>query len=288
MSHIVLIDGTNLCRRAWSVAPKEKDAEGGEIGIMRLAPLMLLKLMGRMTHGAHVPTHMAMLFDGDRNGTWRRALHSGYKAVREDYEQDYLDQVEVIRNWCDSVGLAQCSSATHEADDLIASLALDANRDGMRVSIISSDKDLMQLIRPGIMQLSPIADKWYNAAAVVEKFGVGPDLLGDLLALAGDRVDGIPGAPGIGLDTARKILLEYGSLDDALDDPSRVARPSARKSLEIHAEQIRLSRRLVELDAFGAVPGFRPAEAVMPDRARAAAVMEALIEARLREEMPAP
>lgn len=285
MSHIVLVDASNLCRRAWSVALREKDSDGAEIGTLRLAPLMVMKLLTRMSQASVPVQHFAMLFDGERDTGWRRRLYSGYKSSRPPYEQDYLDQLEDIRDWCDDCGIFQASSETHEADDLIAALALEAHGQGKRVSVISNDKDLMQLIRPGIMQFSPQNDRWYNAERVRDKFGVSPELLGDLFALAGDSGDDVPGAPGIGMKTAASILNEYGDLEAALADPSRVSRPSARAALTNHADRIRMSRELVRLDASGADLPFRVAQVTFPDRMRSGKIYEEMLTARCSREL---
>lgn len=281
MSHLCLIDGTNMIRRAWAVADKQQDADGVEIGAAALFAKMVPKLLRRIADGRIPAPHTAILFDPPRDGTWRRAMYPGYKADRPPVEPELLAQIEMMREMCHMIGLAQACYETHEADDVIAALTMDARARKMRVSIISTDKDLMQLIRPGILQLNPISGAWYNVAAVMDKFGVPPDLLGDYLALAGDKTDGIPGAPGIGGIIAADILKAAGSLEAALSNPECTSRPSAQKALREHADRIRLSRKLVSLDTDDCPRPFAPTDVRTPDAFDAARIMAEYLQTRM-------
>lgn len=281
MTHIVLIDGSNMLRRAWSVAPKEQDAAGVELGAAALFSQMLVKLLRRIDKGKAKPPHCAIFFDPPREGTWRREMFPAYKADRDPYEPEYLEQIEVAHELCDRIGLRNARFASHEADDLIAAMTHKASAEGMRVSIVSTDKDLLQLVAPRVLVLQPMQDRWYDEKAVKERFGVGPDQLLDLMALTGDPADGIPGGKGIGPAIAAAILAQAGSLDAALEDPSVVTRKSARECLEKNAEMIRLSRTLVGLDVAGCPQFFGPRETRTPDPERAKAQIEEYFVARL-------
>jgi len=288
MPHIVLIDGSNMLRRAYSVAVKEQDARGIELGATALFSQMLAKLFRRMEAGKVAPSHAAIFFDPVREGTWRRKVFPAYKADRDDYEEDYLIQVGMTMQMCDAIGLRNARFDSHEADDLLAAMTSKARHAGMRVSIISTDKDLMQLVGPGVMQFHPMQDKWFGAKEVLEKFGVGPDLLTDYMALTGDSGDGIPGAPGIGPKIAAEILQTAGSLDAVLEDPDLVKRKSAKASIENNRDLILMSRRLVSFDVDSCPPLFAPETAMMPKAEIAKQKMEGFLLARLQLQDPVP
>lgn len=265
--HLTLIDGSSMIQRAWAVAGKEQGPNGEEVGAVRVFSRMTMKILRRMGQGSFPPTAIAVLFDPPRHGTWRRALSPEYKAHRPDQDPALTSQIALSRLMCDALGIAQGVCDTHEADDMIAAYALDAHAAGMKVSIVSADKDLMQLVRRGIMQFSPTAGKdgtWYNSAKVEEKFGVGPELVADHLALTGDSGDGVKGAPGIGPKSATALLREFGSLDEVILRAQHITRPAWRKSVEENAEALRLARRLVSLDPEGCARPFTLEQARMP------------------------
>lgn len=293
MEHICLIDGTNMLRRAWSVADRKQDADGNEIGASILFAQMLRKLLRRMAAGRIPPTSAAIFFDPDREDNWRRDISPDYKAARPETDQDLAAQIPLMRGICAAAGISQGLAARHEADDLIGAYALDAHAAGMAVSIISNDKDLMQLVRPGIVQFNPISETWVNQKKVWERFGIPPRLLPDMLALIGDKGKGVPGAPGIGEETARGIILQAmahasktggavpeSCLDLILDEcqnPEIVARPSARKSLMENGDAVRMSHKMSLLDTTGAPRPFALRDTRLPDPETAAILISDMI-----------
>ncbi len=226
-------------------------ADGIDVGATVLFGQMMMKLLRRMLNGRRPPTHLAIFFDPSRTHSWRREIFSQYKADRPPLEEAFAIQIPLMKELCAAMGVAHATAPRHEADDLIAAYVEDAVQRGDMCSIISSDKDLMQLVRPGVLQLSAVQDKWYNEAAVTEKFGVETRQVGDFLALAGDRVDGIPGAPGIGPKSAQVLLGEFGTLGAILRRAEEIERKNWRKIITENREVIRLSRMLVSLDHAG-------------------------------------
>lgn len=261
--HITLIDASNMMQRAWAVAPKEKNDAGEEIGAARVFSRMVGKLIRRMGNGNVPPTAIAFFFDPSRDGTWRRGVSPTYKAHRSPQDPDLTSQFALIRTMCGELGMAHGLCDTHEADDMIAAYVKDAGEAGFKVSIISNDKDMLQLVRPGVMQFKPMSDEWFNAKRVEEKYAVTPDVFVDYLALVGDDGDGVKGAPGIGPKSASTLLGEFRSLDEILAHPELITRPSWRKSIEENADQIRMAKTLVSLDADGCDRPFLLRDAVL-------------------------
>ena len=264
--HLILLDGSGFLHRAWSVAPRERNAAGLEIGATKTFSMMVMKLLHRMDKGRIPPTGVCVfLDDGGRDQTWRRAISPAYKANRPDHDPSLLAQIPVIQEMCEAIGLRTGMVATHEADDLIAAYAEDGHAAGMNVGVISSDKDLMQIVRKGIMQFHPQTEKWFNSAKVEEKFGVGPELVADSLALTGDASDGVAGAPGVGVKIAAKLLREFGSLEELLANAEHIRTPACRKAVMENADTVRLARRLVSLDAVGCPRPFSLDAVTSPD-----------------------
>lgn len=263
--HAILIDGSGLIHRAWAMAPKEKNAVGSEIGATRLFGKMMLKLMHRMEKGKIPPSHIAVFFDPEHAGGWRRGLSADYKANRPEKDPELTSQNTAMRDLCDAMGVTWGLCDTHEADDMIAAYAEDARAEGMKVSIVSSDKDLMQLVRKGVMQFNPFSEVWSNSEKVTEKFGVGPEQVADSLALSGDDSDGVSGVPGIGIKRAAALLREFGSLDELLKNTHLIKNEKQRVAIETHAEAVRLARKLVALDSEGCPRPFPLAQAESPD-----------------------
>ena len=217
---------------------------------------MLAKLLRE-----HVGTHLAVIFDAGR-ATFRNRIYDQYKAHRPPPPDELIPQFALVRQATDAFGVPAIELADWEADDLIASYAQEAVRAGGRATIISSDKDLMQLLRPGVEMLDPIRQKPIGPAEVKEKFGVGPEKLIEAQALIGDPVDNVPGVPGIGPKTAAQLLNEFGDLEGVLAAAPGM-KPSKRRDLLIeHADKARLSRQLVTLRADAPLP--LPLEALHP------------------------
>ena len=209
----------------------------------------------------HVGTHLAVIFDAGSQ-TFRNRLYDQYKAHRPPPPEDLIPQFALVRDATDAFGVPAIELDDWEADDLIASYATAAVKAGGTATIVSSDKDLMQLLRPGVDMLDPMKQKPIGRAEVMEKFGVGPEKLIEAQALIGDSVDNVPGVPGIGPKTAAQLLNEFGDLEGVLA-AAPAMKPSKRRDLLIeHAEKARLSRELVTLRDDAPLP--LPLEALHP------------------------
>ena len=212
----------------------------------------------------HVGTHLAVIFDAGSK-TFRNRLYDQYKAHRPPPPEDLIPQFALVRDATDAFGVPAIELDDWEADDLIASYATAAVKAGGTATIVSSDKDLMQLLRPGVDMLDPMKQKPIGRAEVMEKFGVGPEKLIEAQALIGDSVDNVPGVPGIGPKTAAQLLNEFGDLEGVLA-AAPAMKPSKRRDLLIeHADKARLSRELVTLR--DDVPLPQPLEALHPREA---------------------
>lgn len=265
MKHMVIIDGSSMFRRGFSVAKKEQNQNGVEIGAADLFSKMMLKIMHQMRKGRIPPTNIAVFFDPPRENTWRRDIYPEYKANRDDYDPDYLSQLPIIREMLDEIGVKHATPEKHEADDIIAAYALDAHAQGFNIGIVTTDKDMMQIVKPGIMVFNPQSDKWFNSAGVEAKMGVPPSKIVDFLALTGDAGDGVPGAPKVGPVGAVKLLNEFKDLEEALNNTDAISSKISKKSLSENAEQIRMSKRLVTLDVEGCPREFSISDTSFPD-----------------------
>ncbi|MBY8976102.1 DNA polymerase I [Rhodobacteraceae bacterium NNCM2] len=257
--HLYLIDGSGFIFRAYhALPPLTRKSDGLPVGAVSGFCNMLRKMI--FGFGTDGPTHLAVIFDPS-GGTFRNEIYPEYKANRPPAPEDLVPQFPLIREATRAFGLPSVEMKGWEADDLIATYAVQAAESGASVTIVSSDKDLMQLIRPGIDMLDPMKNKPIGADEVQEKFGVSPDRVIDVQALAGDSVDNVPGAPGIGIKTAAQLIQEYGDLDSLLARAEEIKQPKRRQTLVEKADQIRISRDLVRLaqnvpvevplDAFG-------------------------------------
>jgi len=202
---------------------------------------MLAKLLKE-----HVGTHIAVIFDAGRQ-TFRNRLYEAYKAHRPPAPEELIPQFALVREATEAFGVPAIELADWEADDLIAAYTLAATNTGGQVTIVSSDKDLMQLIRPGVDMMDPIKQKSIGPAEVMEKFGVTPDKMAEVQALIGDASDNVPGVPGIGPKGAAQLINEFGNLEGVLAAAPGM-KPSKRRDMLIeHAGRARISRELVQL-----------------------------------------
>ncbi len=241
-----LIDASAYIFRAYhALPPLTRKSDGLPVGAVQGYCNMLWKLIRDMK-GADGPTHLAAVFDHSEK-TFRNDLYDLYKANRSAPPEDLIPQFPLVRQATAAFGVPCVELPGYEADDLIATYACRARDAGGEAVIVSSDKDLMQLIGPHVVMWDPMKERRLAEDAVMEKFGVTPDKMIDLQALVGDSVDNVPGAPGIGPKTAAQLLDEYGDLDTLLARAGEIKQPKRRETLIEHAEQIRLSRRLVEL-----------------------------------------
>ncbi len=251
-----LVDGSGFIFRAFhALPPLTRKSDGLPVGAVSGFCAMLFRLLeeGR---AAERPTHLAVVFDHSSK-TFRNDIYPAYKAHRPDPPPELVPQFPLIRDATRAFNLACIETEGFEADDIIATYARRAAAAGAAVTIVSADKDLMQLVDDRILLMKPGlkggADERIDAGGVAEKFGVAPDRVVDVQALAGDSVDNVPGAPGIGIKTAAQLIAEYGDLDTLLARAGEIRQPKRRETLLAHAEQVRVSRRLVTL--CDAVPG---------------------------------
>ena len=244
--HLHLIDGSAFIFRAYhALPPLTRKSDGLPIGAVSGFCNMLQRYVDGNT-GSDV-THVAVIFDKGSH-TFRNDMYDLYKANRDEMPEDLRPQMPLTRRATQAFNIACEEMEGYEADDIIATLACQAREAGGRCTIISSDKDLMQLVGDGVVMLDAMKNRVIDSDGVMEKFGVGPDRVVDVQALAGDSVDNVPGAPGIGIKTAALLINEYGDLDTLLARAGEIKQPKRRESLIENEEQIRLSKRLVQLD----------------------------------------
>ncbi|MEX3316384.1 DNA polymerase I [Sulfitobacter sp. PS-8MA] len=245
--HLHLIDGSAFIFRAYhALPPLTRKSDGMPIGAVAGFCNMLHRYVEGNT-GPNAPTHVAVIFDKGSH-TFRNDMYDQYKANRDAMPEDLRPQIPLTRSATEAFNIACKELEGYEADDIIATLAVQARAAGGRCTIISSDKDLMQLVGDGVEMLDAMKNKTIDRDGVFEKFGVYPERVVDVQALAGDSVDNIPGAPGIGIKTAALLINEFGDLDALLARAEEIKQPKRRQTLIDHAEQIRLSRSLVLLD----------------------------------------
>ena len=249
--HLYLIDGSGFIFRAYFQSANQdpkynKRSDGLPVGAVRLYCNMLWGLL-KAAKGPDGPTHIAVIFDTSSK-TFRNDFYPQYKAHRPEPPADLRPQFSLIRQATRAFNLPSIELINYEADDLIATYARQAVEQGATVRIITSDKDLMQLIRPGIDLYDAGKDKVIGEPEVLEKFGVTPDKVVDVQSLAGDSVDNVPGVPGIGLKTGAELINHYGDLETLLAKAGEIKQPKRRENLVNFAEQARMSKRLVTLD----------------------------------------
>ncbi|MGL4590307.1 MAG: DNA polymerase I [Aestuariivirga sp.] len=245
--HLYLIDGSGYIFRAYhALPPLTRKSDGLPVGAVQGFCNMLWKLL-KDTNAGQKPTHLAVIFDKSSK-TFRNDIYPAYKAQRPEPPADLRPQFGLIKQATRAFNVPAIEQDNFEADDLIATYARQAVEAGATCRIVSSDKDLMQLIRPGVTLYDTMKDRDVGEAAVLEKFGVTPDKVIDVQSLAGDSVDNVPGVPGIGVKTAAQLLAEYGDLETLLARASEIKQQKRRENLIAFAEQARISKRLVTLD----------------------------------------
>ncbi len=245
-NHLHLIDGSAFIFRAYhALPPLTRKSDGLPVGAV--AGFCNL-LWGELTSTRNVaPTHLAVVFDAGSK-TFRNDIYPLYKANRPELPEDLRPQFAYTRDATRAFNVACIEVDGYEADDIIATLAHRARDAGGTVTIISSDKDLMQLVGDGVDMLDPMKNKRIGLEEVFEKFGVAPNRVVDVQSLAGDSVDNVPGAPGIGIKTAALLIQEYGDLETLLARAGEIKQPKRREALVDNADLIRISKRLVALD----------------------------------------
>ncbi|WP_149139897.1 DNA polymerase I [Gemmobacter caeruleus] len=244
--HLHLIDGSAFIFRAYhALPPLTRKTDGLPIGAVAGFCNMLFRYIEGNKSG-DAPTHVAVIFDHSSK-TFRNEIFPAYKANRPELPEDLRPQFPLTREATRAFNIACIETEGYEADDIIATLSCQARDAGGRVTIISSDKDLMQLIGDGVVMFDAMKNKTIDRDEVFEKFGVAPDRVVDVQSLAGDSVDNVPGAPGIGIKTAALLIQEYGDLETLLARASEIKQPKRRETLVNFADQIRVSKELVTL-----------------------------------------
>jgi DNA polymerase-1 len=240
--HVYLIDGSGFVFRAFHALPPMTRADGTPINAVLGFTNLLWKIL-RETDADHV----AVIFDSGRL-TFRNEVYEDYKANRGETPEELIPQFPLVREATRAFNLPAIELDGFEADDLIAAYARAARDEGAQVTIVSADKDLMQLVEgDSVVMYDYFKNKQIGPDEVREKFGVGPERVIDVQALAGDSSDNVPGVPGIGVKTAAQLINEYGDLDGLLDRAEEIKQPKRRQNLIEHAEMARVSRTLVTL-----------------------------------------
>ena len=240
--HVFLVDGSGFIFRAYHALPPLSRADGTPTSAVLGFSNMLAKLLSETD-----ADHIAVVFDAS-GSSFRNRIYDQYKAQRPDPAPDLIPQFGLVRRATEAFGICQIELSDFEADDLIATYARHAVEAGAKVTIVSSDKDLMQLVTDRVTMLDPIKNRPIGAAEVHEKFGVGPDRVIDVQALCGDSVDNVPGVPGIGVKTAAELINTYGDLETLLARASEIKQPKRRQTLIENEKNARLSKELVKLD----------------------------------------
>jgi DNA polymerase-1 len=261
--HLILIDGSGYIFRAFHALPPMTRGDGTPVNAVFGFTNMLARFMKD-----HTGTHLAVVFDAGRT-TFRNRLYDQYKAQRPEPPPELIPQFKLVRDATAAFGVPCIELEDWEADDLIATYARLGAEAGMAVTIVSSDKDLMQLIRPGVVMLDPIKQKTLGPAEVMEKFGVAPDKVVEVQALMGDSVDNVPGVPGIGPKNAAELIQAFGDVEAVLAAAPGMKPSKRRDNLIAYAEAARISRKLVELCDTSPTPlALETLGAAPPDQAR--------------------
>ncbi len=251
---LYLVDGSAYIFRAYhALPPLTRKSDGLPVGAVSGFCNMMWKLLCDMKGDPDQPTHLAVIFDHSEK-TFRNDLYDKYKAHRPPPPEDLVPQFALVRDATRAFGVPAIELPGYEADDLIAAYACKVRDLGGETVIVSSDKDLMQLVGDGVSMLDTMKNIKIGPEQVFEKFGVTPDKVVDVQALCGDSVDNVPGAPGIGVKTAALLINEFGDLDAVLARAGEIKQDKRRQTLIDFADQIRLSRELVRLDCDTPLP----------------------------------
>ena len=244
--HLYLVDGSSYIFRAYHRLPPLTNRHGMNVGAVYGYTAMLWKLADGLSK-ADGPTHMAVILDKG-SSSFRNDMYDQYKAHRPPAPEDLVPQLPLIRVATRAFSIPCIEQQGLEADDIIACYVTAAKAAGWKTTIVSSDKDLMQLVEDGsVDMLDTMNDRRIDRAYVIDKFGVPPEQLGDVLALMGDSVDNVPGVPGIGPKTASQLIQDFGSLEAVLAGVETIKKPKLKQNLVDHADNARLSRELVRL-----------------------------------------
>ena len=247
--HIYLIDGSGYIFRAYyALPPLTRKSDGLPVGAVSGFCNMLYKFLeeARSLDKEDRPTHLAVIFDSARKN-FRNDIYKDYKANRHDTPEDLIPQFEYIRKAVTAFNIPSIELLNYEADDLIATYKEQASKKNIKVTIISSDKDLMQLVDDNTFMFDAMKEHYIGKEEVKEKFGVYPEKVIDVQSLAGDSSDNIPGVPGIGIKTAAELINQFGSLENLLENASTIKQPKRRQALIDNREKAFISKQLVTL-----------------------------------------
>ena len=247
--HFYLIDGSGYIFRAYyALPPLSRKSDGLPTGAVNGFCTMLYKLLedSRSDAGKNKPTHFVVIFDSARKN-FRNEIYKDYKANRTETPEDLAPQFEYIRKSVEAFNVTSAEMLNYEADDLIATYTDKIIKKGAKVTIVSGDKDLMQLVKPGVRLYDPMKSRVLGNKEVKEKFGVEPSKVVDVQALAGDSSDNVPGVPGIGIKTAAELINKYKSLETLLEKAHEIPQNKRRETILKNKNKAILSRKLVEL-----------------------------------------
>src|SRR5476649_371364 len=245
--HVFLVDGSSYIFRAYhALPPLSRKSDGLQVNAVLGFCNMLWKLLRDMPPDNR-PTHLAIIFDKSEI-TFRNKLYPDYKAHRPPAPDDLIPQFPLIREAVRAFDLPCLEQGGFEADDLIATYAREAGERGATATIVSSDKDLMQLVTDRVTMFDTMKDRRIGIAEVIEKFGVPPSKVVEVQALAGDSTDNVPGVRGIGVKTAAELINQYGDLETLLKRAGEIKQPKRRETLIENTENARISLKLVTLD----------------------------------------
>ena len=248
--HLFLIDGSGYIFRAYyALPPLTRKSDGLPVGAVSGFCNMLYSFLEKAKAGNSIdtPTHLAVIFDSARKN-FRNEIYKDYKGNRSDAPDDLIPQFDYIRKAVKAFNLPSIELINYEADDLIATYKVEAKKKKIKVTIVSSDKDLMQLVDKDTFMLDTMKDRLIGIEQVKEKFGVPPEKVIDVQSLAGDSVDNIPGVPGIGIKTAAELINKFGSLDELLKKAETIKQPKRRQTLLDNKDNALISRKLVTLN----------------------------------------
>src|SRR5664280_1700096 len=238
---LALVDGSNYIYRAFYGVPLLTNSKGFPTNAIYGFTNMLLKLLRDLA-----PDYIVVTFDL-KGPTTRHEEFTDYKATRKPMPDDLIPQIPFIKDVVRGLSISILEKQGVEADDLIGTLAVQASKRGWRTAVISGDKDLMQLVNENVTMIDTMKDKTYDVAAVKERFGVGPDKVVEILGLMGDTSDNIPGVPGIGPKTAQRLIEEYGTLENVLQNAENLRNIKLRETMRSYADQARLSHQLASI-----------------------------------------
>ena len=247
--HFYLVDGSGYIFRAYyALPPLTRKSDGLPVGAVSGFCNMLFKLLedSKSNDNSEKPTHFSVIFDSARKN-FRNDIYSEYKGNRSDAPDDLIPQFEFIRKSVLAFNLPSIELINYEADDLIATYVEQILSKGAKATIVSSDKDLMQLYKKNVRIYDPMKNKFINEEDVNNKFGVKPEKVVDVQALAGDSTDNVPGVPGIGVKTAAELINEYGNLENLLKNAKKIKQNKRRETLIENSDKAIISKKLVEL-----------------------------------------